>query len=151
MKKYQARMKIELIRIAFKDTYTIGKLYVDDTYFCDVLEDVDRGLDSSMSESEILEKKVKGQTAIPTGHYVINITYSPKYKRMMPLMLNVKGFSGIRIHSGNSSKDTEGCLLVGKNKKVGMVLESRDTYQRLFKMMEGEKNITIDIRRKGEE
>ena len=151
MKKYQARMKIELIRIAFKDTYTIGKLYVDDTYFCDVLEDVDRGLDSSMSESEILEKKVKGQTAIPTGHYVINITYSPKYKRMMPLLLNVKGFSGIRIHSGNSSKDTEGCLLVGKNKKVGMVLESRDTYQRLFKMMEGEKNITIDIRRKGEE
>lgn len=144
-------MKIELIRIAFKDTYTIGKLYVDDTYFCDVLEDVDRGLDSSMSESEILEKKVKGQTAIPTGHYVINITYSPKYKRMMPLLLNVKGFSGIRIHSGNSSKDTEGCLLVGKNKKVGMVLESRDTYQRLFKMMEGEKNITIDIRRKGEE
>ena len=144
-------MKIELIRIAFKDTYTIGKLYVDDTYFCDVLEDVDRGLDSSMSESEILEKKVKGQTAIPTGHYVINITYSPKYKRMMPLMLNVKGFSGIRIHSGNSSKDTEGCLLVGKNKQVGKVLESRDTYQRLFKMMEGEKNITIDIRRKGEE
>ena len=151
MKKYQARMRIELVRIAFKDTYTIGKLYVDDKYFCDVLEDVDRGLDSSMSESEILEKKVKGQTAIPTGHYVINITYSPKYKRMMPLLLDVKGFSGIRIHSGNSSKDTEGCLLVGKNKKVGMVLESRDTYQRLFKMMEGEKNITIDIRRKGEE
>ena len=151
MKKYQARMRIELVRIAFKDTYTIGKLYVDDTYFCDVLEDVDRGLKSSMTESEILEKKVKGQTAIPTGHYVINITYSPKYKRMMPLLLDVKGFSGIRIHSGNSSKDTEGCLLVGKNKKVGMVLESRDTYQRLFKMMEGQKEITIDITRKGED
>ena len=149
--KYKARMRIELVRIAFKSTYTIGKLYVDDTYFCDVLEDVDRGLDSSMTESEILEKKVKGQTAIPTGHYVINITYSPKYKRMMPLLLDVKGFSGIRIHSGNSSKDTEGCLLVGKNKKVGMVLESRDTYQRLFKMMEGQKEITIDITRKGEE
>ena len=144
-------MRIELVRIAFKDTYTIGKLYVDDTYFCDVLEDVDRGLDSSMSESEILEKKVKGQTAIPTGHYVINITYSPKYKRMMPLLLDVKGFSGIRIHSGNTAKDTEGCLIVGKNKKVGMVLESRDTYQRLFEMMQGEKNITIDITRKGKE
>lgn len=144
-------MRIELVRIAFKDTYTIGKLYVDDTYFCDVLEDKDRGLDSSMTESEILEKKVKGQTAIPTGHYVINITYSPKYKRMMPLLLDVKGYSGIRIHSGNTSKDTEGCLLVGKNKKVGMVLESRDTYQRLFKMMEGQKDITIDITRKGEE
>ena len=151
MKKYQARMRIELVRIAFKNTYTIGKLYVDGKYFCDVLEDVDRGLDSSMTESEILEKKVKGQTAIPTGHYVINITYSPKYKRMMPLLLDVKGFSGIRIHSGNSSKDTEGCLLVGKNKKVGMVLESRDTYQRLFKMMEGQKEITIDITRKGKE
>ena len=144
-------MKIELVRIAFKETCTIGKLYVDGTYFSDVLEDVDRGLDSSMSESEILEKKVKGQTAIPTGHYVINITYSPKYKRMMPLLLDVKGFSGIRIHSGNTAKDTEGCLLVGKNKKVGMVLESRDTYQRLFKMMEGQKDITIDITRKGED
>ena len=149
--KYQKTMRIELVRIAFKDTYTIGKLYVDGKYFSDVLEDVDRGLDSSMTESEILEKKVKGQTAIPTGHYVINITYSPKYKRMMPLLLDVKGFSGIRIHSGNSSKDTEGCLLVGKNKKVGMVLESRDTYQQLFKMMEGQKEITIDITRKGED
>ena len=144
-------MKIELVRIAFKSTYTIGKLYVDGKYFSDVLEDVDRGLDSSMTESEILKKKVKGQTAIPTGHYVINITYSPKYKRMMPLLLDVKGFSGIRIHSGNTAKDTEGCLIVGKNKKVGMVLESRDTYQRLFKMMEGQKEITIDITRKGED
>lgn len=151
LKKYQARMRIELVRIAFKSTYTIGKLYVDGKYFCDVLEDVDRGLDSSMNESEILKKKVKGETAIPTGHYVINITYSPKYKRMMPLLLDVKGFSGIRIHSGNTSKDTEGCLLVGKNKKVGMVLESRDTYKRLFEMMQGEKNITIDITRKGKE
>ena len=144
-------MRIELVRIAFKDTYTIGKLYVDGKYFCDVLEDVDRGLDSLMTESEILEKKVKGQTAIPTGQYVINITYSPKYKRMMPLLLDVKGFSGIRIHSGNTAKDTEGCLLVGKNKQVGKVLESRDTYQRLFKMMEGQKEITIDITRKGED
>ena len=144
-------MRIELVRIAFKSTYTIGKLYVDGKYFSDVLEDKDRGLDSSMSESEILEKKVKGQTAIPTGHYVINITYSPKYKRMMPLLLDVKGFSGIRIHSGNTAKDTEGCLIVGKNKKVGMVLESRDTYQRLFKMMQGQEEITIDIRSKGEE
>lgn len=144
-------MEIKLVRIAFKENYTIGKLYVDDTYFCDVLEDNDRGLDSSMTESEILKRKVKGQTAIPTGHYKIDITYSPKYKRMMPLLLDVKGFSGIRIHSGNTAKDTEGCLIVGKNKKVGMVLESRDTYQRLFKMMKGQKEITIDITRKGEE
>lgn len=144
-------MEIKLVRIAFKETYTIGKLYVDGKYFCDTIEDKDRGLDNSMTSNEILKRKVKGQTAIPTGHYVINITYSPKYKRMMPLLLNVKGFSGIRIHSGNTAKDTEGCLIVGKNKQVGKVLESRDTYQRLFKMMQGQKEITIDITRKGEE
>ena len=145
------KMKIKLVRIAFKETYTIGKLYVDGVYECDVIEDKDRGLDDSMTVNEILKRKIKGQTAIPTGHYNIEITYSPKYKRMMPLLIGVKGFSGIRIHSGNTSKDTEGCLLVGKNKKVGMVLESRDTYQGLFAMMQGEKNITIDIVRKGKE
>ena len=145
------KMKIKLVRIAFKETYTIGKLYVDGVYECDVIEDKDRGLDDSMTVNEILKRKIKGQTAIPTGHYNIEITYSPKYKRMMPLLIGVKGFSGIRIHSGNTAKDTEGCLLVGKNKQVGMVLESRDTYQRLFAMMQGEKNITIDIIRKGKE
>lgn len=144
-------MKIKLVRIALKETYTIGKLYVDGVYVCDVIEDKDRGLDDSMTVSEILKRKIKGQTAIPTGHYNIEITYSPKYKRMMPLLLGVKGFSGIRIHSGNTAKDTEGCLLVGKNKQVGMVLESRDTYQRLFAMMQGQKNITIDIIRKRKE
>ena len=144
-------MEIKLVRIAFKETYTIGKLYVDGKYVCDTIEDKDRGLDNSMTANEILKRKVKGQTAIPTGHYNIDITYSPKYKRMMPLLLDVKGFSGIRIHSGNTAKDTEGCLIVGKNKQVGMVLESRDTYQRLFEMMQGEKNITIDITRKGKE
>ena len=142
-------MNLKLVRIAFKDTYTIGKLYVDGVYFSNTIEDKDRGLDDSMTVREILNKKVKGETAIPTGHYNIEITYSPKYKRMMPLLIGVKGFSGIRIHSGNTSKDTEGCLLVGKNTKVGMVTESRNTYQRLFAMMQGQKNITIDIIRKG--
>ncbi len=142
-------MKLKLVRKYRKETYTIGKLYVDGVYFCDTIEDKDRGLDDSMTVREILNKKVKGETAIPTGHYNIEITYSPKYKRMMPLLIGVKGYSGIRIHSGNTSKDTEGCLLVGKNTKVGMVLESRNTYQRLFAMMQGQKNITIDIIRKG--
>ena len=144
-------MKIKLVRIAFKETYTIGKLYVDGKYVCDTIEDKDRGLDNSMTVNEILRKKIKGQTAIPTGHYIIEITYSHKFKRMMPLLLGVKGFSGIRIHSGNTAKDSEGCLLVGKNTQVGMVTESRNTYQRLFAMMQGEKNITIDIIRKGKE
>lgn len=142
-------MEITLIRIANKPTYCIGKLYIDGVYECDTIEDVDRGLDDSMSVDEILKKKVKGQTAIPTGTYKIEITYSPKYKRMMPLLLNVKGYSGIRIHSGNTSKDSEGCLLVGKNTKVGMVTDSRNTYQHLFsKLQKAKDKIIIDVQRK---
>lgn len=141
-------MKLELVRIAFRDTYTIGKLYIDGVWFCDTIEDTDRGLDNSMSVDEILKKKIKGETAIPTGVYKIEITYSPKYKRMMPLLIGVKGYSGVRIHSGNTSKDTEGCLLVGRNTKVGMVTDSRNTYQRLFARLQNVKDILIEIKRK---
>lgn len=141
-------MRLTVLRIANKPTYTIGKLYIDGCYYCDVLEDVDRGLDDDMEESEILKKKVKGQTAIPTGTYPVKITYSPKYKKNMPLIENVKGYSGIRIHSGNTHKDTEGCVLVGKNKEVGKVLESRKTYNALYKILsETKERIIIDIRR----
>lgn len=141
-------MKLTLVRIANRPTYCIGKLYIDGVYFCDTIEDTDRGLDDSMSVKEVLGRKIKGQTAIPTGTYTVEITYSPKYKRMMPLLLNVKGYSGIRIHSGNTSKDTEGCLLVGKNTKVGMVTDSRNTYQKLYAKMYNQKDITIEIIRK---
>ena len=143
-------MKLTLRRIAFRDTYTIGKLYIDVVYFSDVIEDTDRGLDDTMSVEDILKLKVKGETAIPTGIYEVTITYSPKYKRLMPLINNVKGYSGIRIHSGNTAKDTEGCLIVGKNTKVGMVTDSRITYNALFKRLQQAKNqkIIIDIKRK---
>lgn len=142
-------MRITLIRIANRPTYCIGKLYIDGVYQCDVIEDTDRGLDDKMKESEILKKKIKGQTAIPTGVYPVVITYSPKYKKPMPLIDKVKGYSGIRIHSGNTAKDTEGCLIVGKNKEVGKVLESRKTYNALFKILtETKERIIIDIQRK---
>lgn len=142
-------MRLTLIRIANKPTYTIGKLYIDGCYFCDTLEDVDRGLDDSMEEKEIKAKKIKGQTAIPTGTYPVKITYSPKYKKLMPLVDNVKGYQGIRIHSGNTHKDTEGCLLVGRNKEVGKVLESRKTFNALYKILTDTKeHIIIDIQRK---
>lgn len=141
-------MKLELVRIANRPTYCIGKLYIDGVWFCDTIEDTDRGLDDSMSVDEILKKKIKGETAIPTGVYKIEITYSPKYKRMMPLLIGVKGYSGVRIHSGNTSKDTEGCLLVGRNTKVGMVTDSRNTYQRLFTRLQKAKDISIEIKRK---
>lgn len=142
-------MRLTLIRIANKSTYTIGKLYIDGVYFCDTLEDIDRGLDDSMTEKEIKAKKIKDNTAIPTGIYPVKITYSPKYKKLMPLVDNVKGYSGIRIHSGNTHKDTSGCLLVGKNKEVGKVLESRKTFNALSKILtETKENIIIDIQRK---
>lgn len=142
-------MRITLIRIANRPTYCIGKLYIDGKYFCDTIEDTDRGLDDKMSEEEILKYKIKSETAIPTGIYQITITYSPKYKKNMPLINNVKGYSGIRIHSGNTSKDTEGCLIVGKNKEVGKVLESRVTYNALYKrLVQAKDKIIIDIIRK---
>lgn len=138
-------MKIKLVRIAFKDTYTIGKLYVDGVYVCDTIEDKDRGLTDDMSLEDIVSRKKYGETAIPYGTYKVKITYSPKYKRMMPLLLGVKGYSGIRIHSGNTAKDTLGCIIVGENKKKGMVINSRITYNRLFELMKDEKDISIEI------
>lgn len=139
-------MNIILNRIAKKAKYTIGKLYINDKYFCDTLEDTDRGLTQSMTEQQIGSKKVYGETAIPTGTYRIIISYSNKFKKQMPLLLNVPGFAGIRIHSGNTEKDSLGCVLVGKNKAVGKVLESRDTYSKLFSILqEANKKETIKI------
>lgn len=141
-------MIITLRRIAMKDTYTIGKLYIDGVYFCDTVEDKDRGLDDSMEESTIKSRKVYGETAIPLGTYKVEITYSPKFKKNLPLLYNVKGFEGIRIHSGNTAKDSLGCIIVGKNKKVGMVLDSRSTMTKLMKILTNTKeNIWLTIRR----
>ena len=142
-------MRLTLKRIANRKDYCIGKLYINGKYFADTLEDVDRGLDDSMSEDEIRQIKIKGETAIPTGIYTVLLTYSPKYKKIMPLINNVKGYSGIRIHSGNSSKDTEGCLLVGKNTVVGRLTDSRNTFNALFKRLQqkGSNKITIEIYR----
>jgi hypothetical protein len=141
-------MIITVRRIAMKDTYTIGKLYIDGVYFCDTIEDKDRGLDDSMEESEIRKKKVYGLTAIPLGTYKVEITYSPKFKKNLPLLIGVKGFEGIRIHSGNTAKDSLGCIIVGRNKKVGMVLDSRATMTKLLKALTSTKeNIWLTIRR----
>lgn len=136
-------MEISIDRIYAGKTYTIGLLFIDGEYFCDVLEDTDRGLEDSMSEFEIKEKKIKHNTAIPTGRYRITMNVvSPKYKKIMPRILDVKGFDGILIHSGNTEKDTSGCILVGENKEKGMVLNSRNTFARLFNIL---KNTKEDI------
>ena len=128
-------MEIRINRIARKERYTIGNMYVDDTYFCDTLEDADRGLSDTMEIDEILENKLKGITAIPTGKYDVILSFSPRFKRVLPLLLNVKGFEGVRVHPGNNAEDTEGCLLVGENKEKGKVLNSRATFEKLMSIL----------------
>jgi len=128
-------MKLKLTRIAKKPTYTIGKLYIDGKYFSDTLEDTVRP--SGM--------KIPGQTAIPDGIYKVIMSMSNRFKRTLPEILNVPNFSGIRIHRGNTDKDTEGCILVGENKEVGKVLNSTQTEQELVLLLKNEKNITIEI------
>ena len=129
------------------ETYTIGNLYVDGEWFCNTLEDKDRGLSQTMSLEEIKETKVYGETAIPTGRYEVSMDIvSPKYNGVkwykdnfggrMPRLENVKGFSGILIHSGNTALDSNGCILVGLNKAKGKVLDSRATFQKLWKILE---------------
>lgn len=138
-------MELKSKIIARKPTYRISKLYVDSVYFCDVLEDTDRGLRSDMSEAEIAKIKVHGKTAIPTGRYAVSIdtkssrfSKRPMYSQIggrLPRLFNVPGYSGVLIHVGNTPADTEGCLLVGLNKKVGEVTNSRDTFFRLYDLM----------------
>ncbi len=117
-------------RIAKRKAYTIGRLsirqQVDDEYlagyenmyFCDTLEPTWRDYEHGAY-------KVKGRSAIPEGRYAVVISYSPKFKQWLPILLGVPKFEGIRIHAGNTAKDTEGCILVGKNREVGKVLDSR--------------------------
>lgn len=136
-------MKLTLKRIALRNTYTIGKLFIDDEYFCDTLEDKVRDLGKNG------EGKVYGETAIPYGEYEIKVTYSPKFKRMLPLLLNVPYFIGIRIHRGNTAKDSDGCILVGKNTQVGKVLNStpyeKEIVEILTQAQNAGKTITINI------
>lgn len=132
-------MEIILNRKHRKPTHTIGKFYIDGVAWKDSLEDPDRGLDNQMTESEIRSKKVSANTAIPTGRYEVGLTFSPKFKRDLPIIKNVKGFEAIRIHAGNDTGDTEGCLLPGENKAVGKVINSRKAEDELVVMIRNEK------------
>jgi hypothetical protein len=127
-------MTLELRRRTKTPDYTIGDLYIGDTLFCQTMEDTDRGLMFQMPLQEILSTKVYGITAIPLGVYEIVFNYSAKFKQELPLLLNVPGFTGIRIHSGNSAVDSLGCILPGK--ELGnKVVESRVTCKKLFQLM----------------
>jgi hypothetical protein len=105
-------MKLELKRIALRDTYTIGKLYINGEYFCDTIEDKVRDLNKN-GVFDNGETKIKGKTAIPYGKYEVVWAYSPRFKRYTPRLLNVNSFSGVLIHAGNTANDSEGCILLG--------------------------------------
>src|SRR5665647_388353 len=120
-------MKLFLKRIAFNADYTIGHLSVDGGYVCDTLED------------PVRIQKIHGTTAIPTGTYKIIMSMSKRFGKVMPLLLDVPNFEGVRIHSGNTAADTEGCILVGKNTEKGKVLNSRMWAKLLY--MDIEKHI----------
>ncbi len=140
-------MELKLVRKEFYEDRTISDLYVDGVLFCQVLEDVDRGLDSSMSKEVISKLKVYGKTAIPYGKYVVVISYSNRFEKLLPELLSVAGYGGIRIHPGNYPEDTEGCLLPGI-KKGKIVANSRATFKALFaklKTANAKEKITIEI------
>lgn len=141
-------MKLTLKRIALRPTYTIGKLYINDAYFCDTIEDTVRDTNKN-GKFDNVEKKVHSKTAIPYGTYEIKWTYSPRFKKYTPQLMNVPSFEGIRIHAGNTSADTEGCLILGENKQVGKVLNSRATINKFYPIIKkacSNGKVTIEIK-----
>ena len=142
--------------------YTIGELFVQEestlsktTKVCDTLEDTFRLLPKTCPNTPKgiscnCKEKVHSKTCIPYGTYTVRLSYSNRFKRILPEVLNVPHFLGIRLHSGNSSKDTEGCILVGTKSKGDWVTASRVAFNKLYKLLQtAEKNkeeITITIR-----
>lgn len=137
-------MEIRVRRIALKDTYTIGKMYIDGRYFCDVLEDKVRDLNKN-GEFDNGEVKIANHTAIPYGTYEITMDvrstkfsdfekypWAKEYDGYLPRLTNVPLFVGVLLHVGNSDVDSSGCLLVGENKVVGKVINSTTTFRRLM-------------------
>jgi hypothetical protein len=136
----EAQMELFLDRIECDKKCTIGRLSIDGAFECFTLEDVVRadGI------------KIPHETAIPSGTYTVDITRSEKFDRELPLLLNVQGFVGIRIHPGNSANDTEGCILVGRRRTADAITESRLAFEALFAKLRAAKEqgepITIDIK-----
>jgi hypothetical protein len=143
-------MELTLKRIYKKEGYTIGNLHINGEFFCNTLEDTDRGLRQDMQIEYIKRHKIAGSTAVPTGTYAVTLAVvSPKYmyrkgydfcNGKVPRLLNVKGFEGILIHTGNYPKDTQGCILVGKNTVKGAVMESTETFKKLYEKL----RMTVD-------
>jgi len=126
-------MHLQIKRTHGTKNYTHGQLFIDNVYFCDTLEDEER------------EIKILGETAIPCGVYKVILSVSNRFKKLMPLIVDVPNFAGIRIHSGNTKDDTEGCILVGKKVSDGVIGDSKVTFKALMNKLYAEKNIGIEI------
>lgn len=125
-------MRLVVTRKEFGPDYTIGELSIDGGFHCFTLEDKVREIENCPVD----RWKIPGQTAIPIGTYDLTINFSQRFKRLMPLLVGVPGFDGVRIHSGNTDKDTEGCILVGWE-RVGsdFIGKSRDAFDALFPLL----------------
>jgi len=126
-------MEIEIKRTDFSPLSTIGEMYIDGKFFCYTLED------------KVRDVKIKGITAIPAGEYRVVINISNRFKVLMPLILDVPNFDGVRIHNGNTDKDTDGCILVGKTKGKDFIGSSRTAFAELMKLLKNEKTIKLTI------
>ena len=116
-------MKIKVDRIYKGESYTIGKMYLNGEYFCDTLEDAIRPV------------KIPNETAIPAGIYKVEVTYSPRFKRNLPLLVDVPNYTGIRIHNGSNKDHTSGCILVGFNTAKGKLTDSRKISDQLTEIL----------------
>lgn len=137
-------MNLILKRIHFGEDFTVGKLYSDEQFICYTLEDKVR----EVIGEPVSMWKVMGQTAIPKGVYPVTITMSTRFRTRLPLLMDVPGFSGVRIHTGNSSVDTEGCILVGSawDGKSNWIGGSKVAFSMLFPLIDQVKEpVTISI------
>ena len=139
---------LKVVRFIFTPESTIGMLYFNGTLFGYTLEDFDRELAQDTPLDKIKNTKVYAKTAIPTGVYKVIISESKRFGKDLPLLLDVPGFAGIRIHSGNKAADSEGCILVGSSFGRDVVNNSRETMKKLMGVLEGCKDIEITILRK---
>ncbi len=134
-------MKLILQRHPSANGCTHGDITRDDLPQCISLEDEIREIEGVPVE----EWKIPGKTAIPAGTYDLKITWSNRFQKMMPQLMNVPGFEGIRIHPGNVATDTEGCILVGTSRSGESILHSRDAYTALLQALDASDH-TIEIR-----
>ena len=128
-------MKLKVVRETKNDICTIGSLFINDVFFCYTLEDKDRGLKQSDSLLFIQAKKIFGLTAIPSGFYKLTVNQSPKFKRMLPRILDIKGFDGVLMHRGNSANDSLGCIILGYQKGDNAIFDSTKAENDLINLL----------------